>query len=194
MGKKIYLFLAVFVFTCSSFLVGCNDSSEEFSPYQKIISHEQDIEAPDENTRNTLESKLVSDCHKPESTASEIMERAEFEKWDIEVGRYWYTEKGEIPYTVKMKAVVWRSDDYFSLIDITDIEMKSSDRNFDFEFGENQTPWVDTTFLKIVPVNDSIPVIIGLGGNFVSRDTGEKLGPYTVLCNFTLSGYQEYRY
>lgn len=136
----------------------------------------------------------MSDIHKPESTAADIIEDSSFEIWDVEVGRYWYTAKGKIPYRVKMKAAVWRSEDYFSLVDITDVDMLSLDNNFDFKFGENQKAWKDTTFLKIVPVNESIPVIVGLGGHFVNKDTDEELGPYTVLCNFTLSGFKEYNY
>ncbi len=182
------------IMLCCFLQTGCADQIEEFNPYQNIISLEESADAPDESTMETLRNNLMSDIYKPESAALDIIENSLFEIWDVEVGRYWYTEERKIPYRIKIKALVWRSKDYFSLMDITDIDMLSIDNNFSFKFKENSSAWTDTTFLKIIPVNDSIPVIVGMGGTFIDKDTGEELGPYTVLCNFTLSGFKDYKY
>lgn len=191
---KSLIKISIIIILCCFFQAGCAYLSEKFNPYQNVIFLEQSIDTLDESTLQTLRNKLISDLHKPQSTATDIIKHSSFEIWDVEVGRYWYTEKGKIPYRIKMKTVVWRSEDYFSLVDIPDVDMLSLDKNFDFKFGENQRAWKDTTFLKIVPINDSIPVIVGMGGTFINKDTDEELGPYKVLCNFTLSGFNEYKY
>lgn len=164
-------------------LAGCgggNKASEEFHPYQKMTQLEDMSQTPDPNWTEQIKSQLTDTYGVSETTSERLIKESKFEWYQLEYGATQEYENQQYPYCFKANMIIWKSESFYAICDISDKTIVSPDDNIKLTAEGPEQPWtVKITLLKVLPVNQSEELTMGSRVSF-SKDGKEKIGPFTI--------------
>lgn len=112
------------------------------------------------------------------------MAHSTFEKCKIEYGSNRTYNEIIYPYAMTSDIIVWKSEEYYTICEVSNNQIKSLDNNIELVKEEPDEMWNEGDFiLKVLPVNQATFYTIGGRASFV-KEGKDKAGPFTLVQSF----------
>lgn len=184
--------IIIFFIICISVLFGCQketdieqiNTNDFLSIYKLETISKEDI---NQQWTKEIEKQLITQYGLNDIEKRKQINNSTFEKCKIEYGTVQEYDKSNYPYSIISNMIIWKSDDFYSICEISNKEIKSLDENIVLVKEQPEEMWNEGDFLlKVLPINQATLYTIGGRASFM-KDKQEKVGPFTIVQSFYIA-------
>lgn len=185
-------FIIIFLMICITILCSCQkdtsieqENTDDFLTIYKLETISQ--EDVNQEWNKEIEKQLINQFGLNELQINKQINNSIFEICKVEYGTDQEYEKSSYPYSIISDMTIWKSDDFYSICEIRNKEIKSLDENIVLVKEKPDELWNEGEFLlKVLPINQATLYTIGGRASFM-KDKQEKVGPFTMVQSFYIA-------